>query len=89
MDRRIGDCEWPYLASLRTLRAPAEGMPRLGDLLAWMAGPGGEDDDGAGRRERVWVLLDIKVREGTVLVDVAERGLTKGGACSSTTTRRP
>jgi len=46
------DCDWSYLSTLRTLRAPHESMPRLVDLLEYLAQPGLED---------IWVLLDIKV----------------------------
>ncbi|KAJ9156681.1 PLC-like phosphodiesterase [Pleurostoma richardsiae] len=47
----IKDCDWSYLSTLRTLRAPHESMPRLVDLLEYLAQPGLED---------IWVLLDIK-----------------------------
>ncbi|EGS18661.1 glycerophosphodiester phosphodiesterase-like protein [Thermochaetoides thermophila DSM 1495] len=51
VDRRIADCYWEYLATLRTLREPHEPMPRLVELLGWLAEEG---------REGVWLLLDIK-----------------------------
>ena len=49
------------------LRDKDQGMPRLADFFAWLvSGPGrnggGEDDEEARSRERLWVLLDIKVR---------------------------
>lgn len=47
------DCDWEYLSTLRTLAEPHEPLPRLSDLLEYMAEPG---------NEHVWVLLDIKVR---------------------------
>ncbi|KAI9883531.1 MAG: hypothetical protein M1823_004695 [Watsoniomyces obsoletus] len=49
---KIVDCDWSYLSSLRTLKEPHEAMPRLKDLLEYLARPGLDD---------VWVLLDIKV----------------------------
>lgn len=51
-DTKIIDCDWEYLKTLRTLKAPHQSMPRLIDLLEYMASPGLED---------IWVLLDIKV----------------------------
>ncbi|KAK6217592.1 glycerophosphoryl diester phosphodiesterase [Colletotrichum tabaci] len=59
VDRRISECEWDYLRTLRTVQEPGEGMPRLEDLLAFLA------KGGAGR-ERVWVLLDIKTDDPPV-----------------------
>lgn len=41
-----------YLSTLRSLQAPHEPMPRLADLLAWLAQP---------EREGIWLLLDIKL----------------------------
>ncbi|KPM43082.1 hypothetical protein AK830_g3454 [Neonectria ditissima] len=52
VDRKIADCDWEYLKTLRTVRQPAEPMPRLKDLLEWLAMP---------RLEKIWVLLDIKI----------------------------
>ncbi|KAG9236214.1 putative glycerophosphoryl diester phosphodiesterase [Amylocarpus encephaloides] len=52
IDRNIVDCDWGYLETLRTLKEPQERMPRLKDLLEYLAKPGlGE----------IWVLLDIKL----------------------------
>jgi hypothetical protein len=51
-DEKIVDCDWSYLKTLRTLKEPHEAMPRLKDLLEYLAEPGLED---------IWVLLDIKV----------------------------
>jgi len=50
---KIIDCEWKYLSTLRTTREPKQGMPRLSDLLEYLAEPGMEEK---------WMLLDIKVR---------------------------
>ncbi|KAK8089230.1 hypothetical protein PG997_004191 [Apiospora hydei] len=50
-DRKVSDCDWSYLSTLRTTRKPHEPMPRLVDLLEYLAQPG---------QENIWVLLDIK-----------------------------
>jgi hypothetical protein len=51
-DKKIIDCDWSYLKTLRTLREPHEAMPRLKDLLEFLTTPG---------LEEIWVLLDIKL----------------------------
>lgn len=51
-DEKILDCTWEYISQQRTLEAPHEPMPRLRDLLQFLASPG---------LENVWLLLDIKV----------------------------
>ncbi|ESZ96859.1 hypothetical protein SBOR_2780 [Sclerotinia borealis F-4128] len=51
-DEKIIDCDWSYISTLRTVQAPHESMPRLRDLLEYLATPGLED---------IWILLDIKV----------------------------
>jgi len=48
---KIIDYDWSYLSKLRCLKDPQEGMPRLLDLLEYLAAPG---------LDRIWVLLDIK-----------------------------
>ncbi|KAK2019197.1 glycerophosphoryl diester phosphodiesterase [Colletotrichum eremochloae] len=53
IDKKINECDWAYLKTLRTLMAPGECMPRLEDLLVLLA------EKGAGR-DGVWMLLDIK-----------------------------
>ncbi|KAK1569521.1 glycerophosphoryl diester phosphodiesterase [Colletotrichum navitas] len=53
VDKKINECDWAYLETLRTVMAPGETMPRLEDLLVLLA------EKGAGR-EGAWVLLDIK-----------------------------
>lgn len=50
---KIIDCEWEYLSTLRTTGENPQPMPRLLDLLDYLASPG---------LEELWVLLDIKVR---------------------------
>lgn len=52
VEARIRDCAWDYLATLRTVRAPHERMPRLRDLLEMLA----ERENWA-----MWTLLDIKM----------------------------
>ncbi|KAK3301198.1 PLC-like phosphodiesterase [Chaetomium fimeti] len=51
IDTKIADCDWSYLRTLQTLQEPRQGMPRLSDLLEWLAQP---------ELAPVWVLLDIK-----------------------------
>ena len=41
-----------FIKTLRTVAEPAQAMPRLVDLLDYLAQPGNED---------IWLLLDIKV----------------------------
>jgi glycerophosphoryl diester phosphodiesterase len=50
--KKIIDCDWAELSQLRTLQEPHEPMPRLLDLLEYIARPG---------LEHIWVLLDIKL----------------------------
>lgn len=52
VDKKIIDCNWEYLSTLRTLNAPHEPMPRLKDLLEYLAAP---------EAEHLWLLFDIKV----------------------------
>ncbi|KIW41555.1 uncharacterized protein PV06_07103 [Exophiala oligosperma] len=49
---KIIDCDWDYLSNLRTIQEPHEPMPRLVDLLEYVAQPG---------LEHVWLLFDIKI----------------------------
>ncbi|CAG8956112.1 hypothetical protein HYFRA_00011897 [Hymenoscyphus fraxineus] len=51
-DDKIIDCDWEYIKTLQTLKEPHQPMPRLKDLLTYLAKPG---------LENVWVLLDIKI----------------------------
>ncbi|KAF2822196.1 tubulin nucleotide-binding domain-like protein [Ophiobolus disseminans] len=51
-DEKLIDCDYEFLSKLRTLKEPHEAMPRLIDLLEYLAQPGLED---------IWVLLDIKL----------------------------
>ncbi|KAJ4993218.1 Tubulin gamma chain [Stagonosporopsis vannaccii] len=49
---KLIDCDYEFVSSLKTLKEPHESMPRLSDLLEFLAQPG---------LENVWVLLDIKL----------------------------
>ena len=49
---KIIDLTWKEIEEVRTVAPPHERMPRLRDLLEWLAAPGMED---------VWCLLDIKL----------------------------
>lgn len=49
---KIINCEWKFLETLYTLKEPKEKMPRLKDLLEYLASPG---------LEHIWLLLDIKL----------------------------
>lgn len=51
-EEKVIDCDWEYIKTLRTLKEPQEQMPRLKDLLKYLASPGVEN---------VWLLLDIKL----------------------------
>lgn len=50
--KKIVDCDWSYLSTLRTTAAPHEPMPRLADLLEYIAHPD---------RSHIWMMLDIKL----------------------------
>ncbi len=52
-DDKIIDCNWDDIKEVPTLRAPHQTMPRLQDLLEYMASPA--------TNENIWLLLDIKV----------------------------
>ncbi|KAJ6144119.1 hypothetical protein N7470_008014 [Penicillium chermesinum] len=51
IDKKVAECDWDYLKTLRTINAPHEPMPRLLDVLEYVRQPD---------REHLWVLLDIK-----------------------------
>lgn len=53
VDRKVNEVDWEFISGLKSVREPHLGLPRLLDLLQWLAQPG---------REKTWVLLDIKVR---------------------------
>ncbi|KAM4066159.1 glycerophosphoryl diester phosphodiesterase family protein [Hirsutella rhossiliensis] len=83
LDRRVADCPWADLARLRTTTttppgAQGHGLPRLRDLLAWLAAAAAHDDEDEDERERragVWVLLDIKASHSTFQVFAAGQGV--------------
>ncbi|KAF2452125.1 tubulin-domain-containing protein [Karstenula rhodostoma CBS 690.94] len=51
-DEKLLDCNYEFLSKLKTLKEPHQSMPRLIDLLEYLAQPG---------LEEIWVLLDIKL----------------------------
>lgn len=51
-DEKLIDCDWEFISKLKTLQEPHEPMPRLADLLEYLAQPGLED---------IWLMLDIKL----------------------------
>lgn len=53
MEGLVSSYDWAYLQALRTLREPRQPMPRLLDLLAYLAEPGPAGS--------VWLFLDIKI----------------------------
>ncbi|KFA62393.1 hypothetical protein S40285_06239 [Stachybotrys chlorohalonatus IBT 40285] len=52
VDRKVNEVDWEFISGLKSVREPHLGLPRLLDLLQWLAQPG---------REKTWVLLDIKM----------------------------
>ncbi|KAH7148797.1 PLC-like phosphodiesterase [Dactylonectria macrodidyma] len=52
VDKKVAECNWEYLKTLRTVREPKEPLPRFKDLLEWLASPG---------LEKIWIVLDIKM----------------------------
>ncbi|KAL2793695.1 PLC-like phosphodiesterase [Aspergillus keveii] len=63
--KKISECDWEYLSTLRTLQAPHDPMPRLLDILEYLREPG---------RESLWALLDIKLTNdpATIMRRIAE-----------------
>lgn len=57
--KAVSECDWAYLQTLETVQEPRCRIPRLADLLEYLARPG---------LEHVWVLLDIKVRLQSLLL---------------------
>ncbi|KAF2628376.1 tubulin-domain-containing protein [Macroventuria anomochaeta] len=49
---KLIDCDYEFVSKLKTLKEPHESMPRLADLLEYLAQPG---------LEEIWLLLDIKL----------------------------
>ncbi|KAH8699812.1 PLC-like phosphodiesterase [Ilyonectria robusta] len=52
VDKKIANCDWEFLQTLRTVREPKEPLPRFKELLEWLATPG---------LQKIWVVLDIKI----------------------------
>jgi phosphatidylglycerol phospholipase C len=69
VDKKVNEVDWDELATLKSLREPSQGLPRLVDLLRWLAEPG---------QEKTWVLLDIKVSHASLSSVVSE---TDNGIC--------
>jgi len=72
---KIIDCDWKDISHLKTIAEPHQTMPRLKDLLEYLAEPG---------LEGTWLLLDIKVRNA--VSRTVDYSLT---SLSSTTTPKP
>lgn len=51
-EKKIIECDWDFLSQQQTLKEPHASMPKLTDLLEYLATPG---------LENVWLLLDVKV----------------------------
>ncbi|KAM3555855.1 hypothetical protein MY1884_005377 [Beauveria asiatica] len=51
--KRIADCDWEYISTLRSVRRPHVGMPRLSDVLRLLA----EEES----MQKTWCVLDIKI----------------------------
>ena len=49
---KIIECDWEFVKKQRTIKEPRSPMPRLKDLLEYVASP---------ELEEIWVLLDIKL----------------------------
>ncbi|KAH6630902.1 PLC-like phosphodiesterase [Chaetomium sp. MPI-SDFR-AT-0129] len=60
VNTKIADCDWSYLSTLQSVREPRQPMPRLLDLLTWLARPEADPS--------VWVLLDIKTDDDPELL---------------------
>ncbi|KAK4225325.1 glycerophosphoryl diester phosphodiesterase [Podospora fimiseda] len=54
IDKKVADCDWSYLSSLRTQAEPHVPLARLSDLLTYIAQP---DHQAV---HPIWILLDIK-----------------------------
>ncbi|OAA57696.1 PLC-like phosphodiesterase, TIM beta/alpha-barrel domain protein [Cordyceps fumosorosea ARSEF 2679] len=53
MSHKVAECDWAYIQTLRTVRAPHLGMPRLSDVLELL-----RTEEGM---EKAWCILDIKI----------------------------
>ncbi|KAM3507465.1 hypothetical protein MY11210_007132 [Beauveria gryllotalpidicola] len=50
--KMIADCDWEYISTLRSVRPPHVGMPRLSDVLGLLTEEG---------MQKTWCVLDIKI----------------------------
>ncbi|KAL4883582.1 PLC-like phosphodiesterase [Aspergillus karnatakaensis] len=57
--RKVADCTWEDLSKLRTVDQAKEPLPRLADLLLYLAEP---------QNEHMWILLDIKPHDDPELL---------------------
>ncbi|KAI5291782.1 hypothetical protein KEM54_000018 [Ascosphaera aggregata] len=54
VDRKVIDCDWDYLSTLKSIAEPHVAIPRLSDLLQWLAVP---------EREHIWVYVELKLHD--------------------------
>ncbi|ETS82247.1 hypothetical protein PFICI_07249 [Pestalotiopsis fici W106-1] len=75
IDKKVADCDWSYLSTLLTLREPKQSLPRLIDLLEYLAKPDAE---------HMWLLLDVKTHDDAnqILAGIAK-------AIASVPSKRP
>lgn len=52
IDKRLLDCDWDFVKTVRSIAPPHEPIARLEELLEYLAA----------EAQQTWVLLDIKVR---------------------------
>ncbi|TQV94008.1 glycerophosphoryl diester phosphodiesterase [Cordyceps javanica] len=52
VEKKIASCDWEYISTLKSLRPPHLGMPRLGDVLRLLREEG---------MDKTWCVLDIKI----------------------------
>lgn len=77
INKKVADCDWSYLSTLLTLREPKQPLPRLVDLLEYLAKP---------EAEHMWLLLDVKTHD-----DASEllAGIAKAIASVQPSPQRP
>lgn len=52
VDKKVIECDWSYIKTLRTVIEPHQPMPTLEDVLLYLSEPD---------MEKIWLMLDIKV----------------------------
>ncbi|KAK6329686.1 hypothetical protein TWF696_003556 [Orbilia brochopaga] len=52
VEGKVVDYDWSYLKGLRTIKEPHVPMPRLSELIGFLARP---------ENKRIWLMLDIKI----------------------------